>query len=212
MWAHAPPAHIQRPYEDAASKKNIKMKLTEKLAKDRNRSSEENLNKVYLFKEGNFFRAFDYSAWLLTDVVYNELYRQQIGAKEPLKVNHIVTKSGEDYLVAGFPIRSLSKYIGECSAVEESEEVFVVDIPSNKMPICTTESFEVLYHEYANSIPAKEQKEKIQPIEQDGQIRKERLGIFDILREIMLFQVEENSPTESMRFLIHIKKELNLII
>lgn len=42
-----------------------KMSLIDKLAKEADRNTQDDWQKVYLYKEGTFFHAFNESAWLL---------------------------------------------------------------------------------------------------------------------------------------------------
>ena len=47
-----------------------KISLKDKFALDAQRETAEQRHVIHLFREGKFFRAFNYSAWLLSEYVY----------------------------------------------------------------------------------------------------------------------------------------------
>ena len=53
---------------------------------------------VHLFREGTFYRAYEWSAWLCVRY-FTEL-----------KVTHRLLKGGEDIIFVGFPLTSLDRY------------------------------------------------------------------------------------------------------
>lgn len=103
------------------------MSLIDKLAKEADRKTQDDWQKVYLYKEGTFFHAFNESAWLLTTFIYSEDFRKSLGDNRGLQVSHTISKMAGDYLVAGFPIRSLDKYVTGCE-IEEIDDVFVCKV------------------------------------------------------------------------------------
>ncbi len=59
--------------------------LKEILEREKDRSSLEQCGKIHLFREGTFYRAYEWSAWLFTTMA-NKLKRknQNTGQDEPL--------------------------------------------------------------------------------------------------------------------------------
>lgn len=70
--------------------------LKEILEREKDRSSLEQCGKIHLFREGTFYRAYEWSAWLCLRY-YTEL-----------KVTHRLLKGGEDIVFVGFPLRALT--------------------------------------------------------------------------------------------------------
>ena len=136
-----------------------KMSLIDKLAKEADRKTQDDWQKVYLYKEGTFFHAFNESAWLLTTFVYSEEFRKSLGDQRGLQVTHTLSKQAGDYLVAGFPVRSLDKYVTGCE-VTEHDDVFVCNVNPIFMPTQESEVYQTQYEMFKSAIPAKEQKPK----------------------------------------------------
>ena len=87
------------------------MKITPALAYEKLRQDAQSQNKIILHKDGKFYHVYEWSAWLLKTLVCTEELQRERGDAKMLQVNRFVTKSGE-YVLAGFPLESVSKYIG----------------------------------------------------------------------------------------------------
>lgn len=96
--------------------------LKEILEKERLRDTEERFVEIHLFREGTFYRAYEWSAWLCVRY-FTEM-----------KVTHRVLKGGEDVVFVGFPLTSLERYTpkgaevrvdgDECVGIVLPREVF----------------------------------------------------------------------------------------
>ena len=184
-----------------------KITLIEKFAKEADRKTTEDWQKVYLYREGTFFHAFNQSAWLLTTFIYSEDFRKSLGDERGLQVTHTMSKQAGDYLVAGFPVRSLDKYITGCD-VSEEEEVFLCSINPMYMPVQQAEVFQAQYELFKSAIPTKDQKPKkgsSVEVLALGQRMNGKGGVFDIIRQIMTYRLEESNPIEAMNFVSRLK-------
>ena len=72
-----------------------------KLETDRNNS----FNVVHLIKEGNFYHANDWSAWLMTKFPIGE------AINKPMNVTAKKLKDGYIHAFVGFPVTSIGKYV-----------------------------------------------------------------------------------------------------
>ena len=79
------------------------------------------MNKIILNKDGKWYHVYEWSAWLLKTVVCTEEMQQARGDAKPLAVSHCNTKTG-DYVMAGFPLESVAKYIPEYTDMKEMED------------------------------------------------------------------------------------------
>ena len=86
------------------------MRLTPALEFEKLRKDPESWNKIFLHKDGKFFRAYEWSAWLIKAVACTEEYQQQRGDAKILQAMLYTTKNSE-YIITGFPLDSISKYI-----------------------------------------------------------------------------------------------------
>lgn len=84
------------------------MKLSAALQYEGMRDDPQSWNKIYLNKDGKFFHAYQWSAWLLKRYVCTEELQQSRGDEKMLAASRTPTKDGE-YVMAGFPVESLGK-------------------------------------------------------------------------------------------------------
>lgn len=95
-------------------------KIADVLQIERNRQEATEWNKIHLFQMGDFYRAYEWSAWLIVVITYNDEVRKQSKDRKPLKLSHKQFANSEDtFCFVGFPIKSMEKFIprdiGACS-------------------------------------------------------------------------------------------------
>lgn len=191
--------------EESAEKEQRKLTLTDKFAREKERKDISDWKKIYLYREGTFLRAFNASAWLLATFVYNDEFRKQVGGKQPLQVQHLMSKTNGDYIFAGFPVASMDKYVTMCDKRDENSDVVVLTMCDIIAPLLqTVEEYEEAYAKYLASLPpAKEKKDKPKQqqsfnSEDDGANVMASGGLFDILRSIVAYPLEEKTPLETV--------------
>ena len=191
--------------EESADKEQRKLTLTDKFAREKERKDISDWKKIYLYREGTFLRAFNASAWLLATFVYNDEFRKQVGGKQPLQVQHLMSKTNGDYIFAGFPVASIDKYVTMCDKRDENSDVVVLTMCDIIAPLFqTVEEYEEAYAKYLASLPpAKEKKDKPKQqqsfnSEDDGANIMASGGLFEILRSIVAYPLEEKTPLETV--------------
>ena len=191
--------------EESADKEQRKLTLTDKFAREKERKDISDWKKIYLYREGTFLRAFNASAWLLATFVYNDEFRKQVGGKQPLQVQHLMSKTNGDYIFAGFPVASIDKYVTMCDKRDENSDVVVLTMCDIIAPLFqTAEEYEEAYAKYLASLPpAKEKKDKPKQqqsfnSEDDGANVMASGGLFEILRSIVAYPLEEKTPLETV--------------
>ena len=191
--------------EESAEKEQRKLTLTDKFAREKERKDISDWKTIYLYREGTFLRAFNASAWLLATFVYNDDFRKQLGGKQPLQVQHLMSKTNGDYIFAGFPVASIDKYVTMCDKRDENSDVVVLTMCDIIAPLFqTAEEYEEAYAKYLASLPpAKEKKDKPKQqqsfnSEDDGANVMASGGLFEILRSIVAYPLEEKTPLETV--------------
>ena len=191
--------------EESADKEQRKLTLTDKFAREKERKDISDWKTIYLYREGTFLRAFNASAWLLATYVYNDEFRKQVGGKQPLQVQHLMSKTNGDYIFAGFPVASIDKYVTMCDKRDENSDVVVLTMCDIIMPLFqTAEEYEEAYAKYLASLPpAKDKKDKPKQqqsfnSEDDGANVMASGGLFEILRSIVAYPLEEKTPLETV--------------
>ena len=114
------------------------MKLSAALEYEKLREDANSWNKVILHRDGKFYHAYDWSAWLIKQYVCTEEFQQQRGDEKLLQVNRYPSKNGE-YAMLGFPLDSISKYIPAYEDARKMED-------SDDMEITVSIDFGVLSH------------------------------------------------------------------
>ena len=191
--------------EESAEKEQRKLTLTDKFAREKERKDISDWKTIYLYREGTFLRAFNASAWLLATFVYNDEFRKQVGGKQPLQVQHLMSKTNGDYIFAGFPVASIDKYVTMCDKRDENSDVVVLTMCDIIAPLFqTVEEYEEAYAKYLASLPpAKEKKDKPKQqqsfnSEDDGANVMASGCLFEILRSIVAYPLEEKTPLETV--------------
>ena len=156
---------------------------------------------MHLVKEGTFYRAYEWSAWLMVHY-YTEL-----------KVTHRVLKSGEDFAFVGFPISSLDRYTPVDSVVRETEVGVDILLPESAYaPEASPESLREVFENWKRSQPLTEASKKRAEEEKRATERNAHPRLTDIMLRILAYSVEQHSPMECMAFLSETKQQISEIL
>lgn len=188
------------------------MKLVTALEYEKLRD-DANLNKIILHKDGKFYHIYEWSAWLVKTVVCTEEYQSQRGDAKILAANRYNSKNGE-YIMAGFPLESVSKYIPQYDAMEEMEggDLQLSVALSSEMAMMTIDDMRKAFEEWKTEQPFKEGRnaKSVQQIT-NGDPRPgalARSGVFQIMTEIIAYPIETSTPAQNIEFLSKIKQKL----
>ena len=154
---------------------------------------------IHLFYEGNFYRAYEWSAWLC------HRYMKEF------KPTHRILKNIEDSVVfVGFPVTSLEKYVpsGATLATNDDKSVDVV-LPVEMLPV--NSDAEVLSFDFVNwksSVPLTEASKRRVEEEKNGVQQHSPMRLTDVMHWILAYPIEQRSPMECMAFLAEIKQQV----
>ena len=176
--------------------------LKEILSTEQERGSLEQCSVIHLFREGTFYRAYEWSAWLC----HRDFTE--------LKVTHRLLKGGEDIIFVGFPLTSLDRYTPERATVLPSGDKSIeITLPTETFaPEVDLESLRMGFDDWKQCQPLTEaSKKKVE----DERVRSERNAhprLTDIMLRILAYPIEQHSPMECMAFLGDIKQRISEII
>ena len=124
--------------------------LKEILATEQERTSLEQCAVIHLFREGTFYRAYEWSAWLCLRY-FTEL-----------KVTHRLLKGGEDIVFVGFPLTSLDRYTPQGATVLPSGEKSIeMTLPAQAFaPDTDAETLQSGFEDWKQSQPMTEASKK----------------------------------------------------
>lgn len=191
------------------------MKLSAALEYEKLREDAASWNKVILHRDGKFYHAYDWSAWLIKQYVCNEEFQQQRGDEKLLQVSRYPSKHGE-YAMLGFPLDSISKYIPayeNARKMEESDDMEItVGIDFGE---ADHETLSRMYEEWFATCQLKEKKGKGNAAitHSDGKAPAlARSGIFSILVKVLSYPVEAKTPAENIEFISQLRQEVAALL
>jgi len=191
------------------------MRLTAALEFEKLREEESTWRRIVLHRDGKFYHAYNWSAWLVKNYVCTEQLQKQRGDDKMLAVNRYTSKNGE-YAMLGFPVDSIGKYIPtyeDARKMEEGDDLEIsvaIDFDGESY-----ESLQTAYEEWFGSCPVKDKKSKsVHAVSNsDGQTpAMARSGMFNILSQLLAYPVEEKTPTENLAFIGSLKKQVAALL
>jgi len=191
------------------------MKLTPALEFEKLREDAESWNKIFLHKDGKFFRAYEWSAWLIKTLVCSEAFQKERGDVKILAANRYVTKKGE-YVSVGFPLESLSKYMPNYEDVDfetiEDYATFTVEMPDEKE--VTYEALQAAFMEWKQSLSEKDTRGGQKVSRSTARVDSEgsRVGMFQILSQVMSYPLESKTPSDNAEFIALLKRQLAALL
>lgn len=179
-------------------------KIKDILEVEKQRVTAEQCRTVYLFQEGTFYRAYEWSAWLCVR------YIQQF---KPTK--RMFKNEDASLVFVGFPVTSLEKYTleGAERTVGEDKSVSLV-LPAALFPTpVDPQGLGTEYEHWKQSVPLTENSRKELEASEHGLPAAGRPArLTEILQKILAYPIEQRSPMESMAFLANMKQEIAEII
>lgn len=189
------------------------MKLSASLEYEKLREDRASWNIIYLNHDGKFFHAYDWSAWLIKMFVCTETLQKERGDSSMIQANRYQTKNSE-YVIIGFPLESIGKYIPEYISMQPVEDgngdlIIEIALPES-INTMTYEEIKQQYEQWRSECPIKEQKQKTtgKGAPSNAQMATAKGGLFSILTQILSWPVESKTPLENAEFIGDLKRQL----
>lgn len=187
-------------------------KISEILTIEKERSAPSQWNIIHLFKEGGFYRAYEWSAWLVVAVTYNDEVRKQTDDRKPLNVTHKQVKNGDDtFVFVGFPLKSVDKFIPDKMSFTPVSDTQIDVLISLPMPADGADmTFDILndaFVAWKASYPVQLPKERDRH-DAVNPVYAGRLSLTAIMAEILAWPLELKSPLENTAFISEKKQQL----
>lgn len=169
----------------------------------------ENLSVVHLFHEGNFYRAYDWSAWLMSSFPIGE------SKNKPLQVSAKQSKDGYITAWVGFPVSSLNKFIPE----EEiqlfnpigDKQIDVTFNLSEEWMNADVEKIREAINEWKRTLPLSDNKKQKREGQEMAEMAPRVTRITDVLSCILSFPLESKSPMDAWEFLRQLRRQVAAI-
>ena len=108
-------------------------KIAEILTTERNRPTSADFDVVHMYKTGQFYTAYDWSAWIISVISYTDAVRMQTNDRRPLAVTRIKLATSDDtFCKVGFPFKSIEKFCPNrqgFEGVENDHITFRIPLP-----------------------------------------------------------------------------------
>ncbi|MBQ4388023.1 MAG: hypothetical protein II822_10530 [Prevotella sp.] len=188
------------------------MKITAALELEKLREDKATWNKIFLHKDGKFYHAYQWSAWLIKMFVCTEAFQKERGDNKPIQANRYQTKTG-DYVMLGFPLDSIGKYIPQYEDARKMEEGDDMEITVGvDFGEATSEALKAQFDEWAAACPLKDKqgvKSVREVTHQDGTTAQMgRMGVFGILQQVMSYPVATKTPTDNIEFITNLQQQV----
>ena len=177
--------------------------LKDILETERNRVEKGQFGTIYLFPEGTFYRAYEWSAWLCCRFI-NQFKATRREVKGEL---------GETVVFIGFPITSLGKFLPEEAQMVANEDKSVsITLAMEMFQGADNTALKQSFEEWKSGIPLVAPrkgslKEDLKNM-QDNQPHR----MSEVMLRILAFPVEQKTPMECMAFIADVKQQLALLL
>lgn len=182
------------------------MTISEIAALEGARQDSSTWNVVHLLKENDFYRAHDWSAWLLTQ------FPMGVAIEKPMKV--IAKKMKDGYVDAwcGFPASSLNKFIPNdgtttFNPVSDTQIDVAIELPAEIGEV----SYDALNEKkeaWKNSLPLTEGKKQRREEREIQEQAPRFTRMTDVLAYIVSLRIEELSPMGAYDVLRNLRREV----
>lgn len=187
------------------------MKPSEAIEKENQRADSSTWNKIYLHRDGSFYHAYEWSAWLIKTIVCTEEFQKERNDNVILSaIRYDNKKSLGQYVIVGFPLTSLSKYIPKYQDATPTESGDItIDI---EIPNIESKSYDSLYSDFVSwkqSCELKEQKQKEpKPKSSISIATKQSVGLFTIATQVLSYPLESSSAQDNINFIATLRQQV----
>ena len=176
-------------------------------------------NKIHLYKMGDFWRAYEWSAWLISAVSFNDNVRMTTKDRKPIHVTRMRRTDVEDatYCFVGFPVKSVEKYIPKRETFESIDDKHVVITIALPTPTdgseVTFERLKEAVEKWKENYEIKVQKpKKEKPSAAPGPMAVARPTGAGILVQIMSYPLAERTAVDNIAFISSLKNQITAIL
>lgn len=192
--------------------------LSEVFAIEEERQEPASWSKIHLFKMGDFWRAYEWSAWLIAVVSYTEQVRMATRDRRPLHISRMNrTDIDGTYCFVGFPIKSLEKYVPQrvnYESVTDKHVVVTIALPQpTDGSTLTAERLKEAFEKWKEGVEmTKTKKEKAAEGVAVAQQHTEPTTGGGLLSQIMAYPLSERTAIENIQFISMLKQTVAAIL
>ena len=172
------------------------------------RQSKDKYGVIHLLREANFWRAYDWSAWLMTSYPMGE-------ANKPLNVSAKRAKNGYVSAWVGFPVSSLQKFVPEDKYVSfepvSDTQIDVTIELTDDIREAEYDEIRKAVDEWKENLPLNDSKKNRREGHEASSALPRAMRMSDILAQILAFPLESKSLIECHEFIRDLRRQVSAI-
>ena len=169
---------------------------------ERKRMDDGPYSTIYLFPEGTFYRAYEWSAWLCC---------RYINQFKPTK-REVKAELGETVVFIGFPITSLGKFLPEDAQMNVNDDKSVSIVLLVPQEESDAESLRLGFNNWKETVPLANQRRGSVKEDLKSETERPPRRMSEIMFRILAFPVEQKTPIECMNFIAEIKQDITKLL
>lgn len=213
-------------------------KIVEILETECKRPTAADFDVVHMYKTGQFYTAYDWSAWIISVISYTDAVRNQTRDRHPLAVTRIKMKDSEQtFCKVGFPFKSIEKFCPlrqDFEGVENDHITFRIPFPE------PTDGSEITYDRIKDAVEKWTEAHEIKPPkrsqEEMKQIKAQRKAETaadaaaatpatttthapaptnpggGLIQQILAYPLSDSTPMENIAFIQRLKQQITSIL
>ena len=211
--------------------------LADILQQERDRDTADKWGLIHLSKTGSFYSAYEWSAWLISVITFNDEVRMATKDRKPIAVTRIpMANSNETFCRVGFPLKSIEKYIPnrlDFNSEDDKHIVITVALPQPQ------DGSEITYERLSEAVvkwkeaqPLKQPKDKRDSDPQEdtdrqppqGKPKRTLLSLIQeaqqqqapaqggLIMQIMSYQLSQHTPADNYEFIQRLQLQIASIL
>lgn len=190
-------------------------KIADIIHQELNREDPAQWNVIHLYETGSFYSAYEWSAWLISVITFNDAARMATKDRKPLAVIRTPLAEGEgSFCRVGFPLKSAEKFIPERLSFESVDNKHIAIAIALPQPtdgsVITYERLAKAFNEWKNAQPLKQPKEQKESAPSQPSSPKPEGG--GIIAQIMSYQLASHSTSDNYAFIQHLQQIISSIL
>ena len=214
-------------------------KIVEILETERKRPTAADFDVVHMYKTGQFYTAYDWSAWIISVISYTDAVRMQTKDRHPLAVTRIkIATSEQTFCKVGFPFKSIEKFCPlrqDFEGVENDHITFRIPFPE------PTDGSEITYDRIKDAVekwteaheikPPKRSQEEMKQIKAQRKAEKAAADAAattpatttthapaptnqggGLIQQILAYPLSDSTPMENIAFIQRLKQQITAIL
>lgn len=214
-------------------------KIADILTTERKRPTAADFDVVHMYKTGQFYTAYDWSAWIISVISYTDAVRMQTNDRRPLAVTRVKLATSDDtFCKVGFPFKSIEKFCPnrqDFEGVENDHITFRIPFPQ------PTDGSEVTFDRLREAVdkwtegyeikPPKKTEEEMKQIKAQRKAEKAAADAAaatpattttqapaptnqggGLIQQILAYPLSDSTPMENIAFIQRLKQQITSIL